>query len=147
MKRSQPNMSSSFGICFLAFIPFAITNWLNALNPVKHRWYHFLAWGVWFIFFPNAPYILTDLFHLRYTHDFPIWYDLILILTFAWVGLFMAMISLHDFQKFLAKAFGTATSWIGIVLMTGLSAFGVYLGRYLRWNSWDILSDPFGPRI
>jgi uncharacterized membrane protein len=98
----------------------------------------------WLLFFPNAPYILTDLFHLRIITQVPIWFDLILILSYAWTGLLFGFMSLWDIEQ----AMGTMIrkQWIPFI-STGLlflGSFGVYLGRYLRWNSWDIIRDPFG---
>ena len=100
--------------------------------------------GIWLLFFPNAPYILTDLFHLRYDQlSMPIWFDLVLILAYAWTGLLFGFLSLWDIERLLAE-------WVHPKLVTALSvsllflgSFGIYLGRYLRWNSWDLITEPF----
>ncbi|MBP6739169.1 MAG: DUF1361 domain-containing protein [Leptospiraceae bacterium] len=99
--------------------------------------------AVWLLFFPNAPYILTDLFHLRLKSSMPKWFDLILILSFAWTGLVFGFLSLWDIEKILTKSLNQI--WISIISISLLfiGSFGIYLGRYLRWNSWDIIGEPF----
>jgi uncharacterized membrane protein len=97
----------------------------------------------WLIFFPNAPYIFTDLFHLRRTASIPDWFDLILILSFAWTGLLFGFLSLWDIEGILSRKIkGMYIKIISTVLLFA-GSFGVYLGRYLRWNSWDIIAKPF----
>ena len=73
---------------FLAFVPWAISS-LMMISPKlrQSKWMFALLLCTWLLFFPNAPYILTDLFHLRLTSSMPVWFDLILILSFAWTGL------------------------------------------------------------
>lgn len=102
----------------------------------------FLTLCVWVLFFPNAPYILTDLFHLRYRTTMPIWYDLIMILAFAWTGLLFGFLSLRDIESFFTERVGGMITKIGVFLMLFLCGFGIYLGRFLRWNSWDVINEP-----
>ena len=87
---------------FLAFVPWALTS-LVILRPnlQQSRFMLLAILACWLLFFPNAPYILTDLFHLRARGDMPIWYDLILILSFAWTGLLFGFLSLWDIEKVL----------------------------------------------
>ncbi|HEV7869577.1 MAG TPA: DUF1361 domain-containing protein [Chthoniobacteraceae bacterium] len=99
-------------------------------------------WIVWFLFFPNAPYIITDLVHLHERPGVPFWYDLITIMAFALTGLFLGYLSLYLMQEIVRSRFGRMTSWAFALVMLGLSAFGIYLGRFLRWNSWDVLLSP-----
>jgi len=101
----------------------------------------FLAWV---LFFPNAPYILTDLFHLRIESSMPLWFDLLLILSFAWTGLLFGFLSLWDIEKVLEKTMNRFLITLMSVGLLFLGSFGVYLGRYLRWNSWDVIREPFG---
>jgi len=98
----------------------------------------------WILFFPNSPYILTDLFHLRMQSPAPIWFDLVVILSFAWTGLMFGFISLMDIESILYKYISPIFVNIISVGFLFIAAFGIYLGRYLRWNSWDIISNPFG---
>ncbi|MBL7798497.1 MAG: DUF1361 domain-containing protein [Saprospiraceae bacterium] len=129
---------------FLAFLPWAFTS-LVLLRPgiQKSRLTVLLLLGAWLLFFPNAPYILTDLFHLRFKSSMPIWFDLVLILSFAWAGLLYGFLSLWDIER-LARKYVNQT-WVSVlsVGLLFLGSFGVYLGRYLRWNSWDIVSEPY----
>lgn len=128
---------------FLAWIPFIISSFLLIFN-IKSKVALVFAIVVWILFFPNSPYILTDLFHLKTRNSVPIWYDLIVILSYAWAGLICGFISLLDIEKMLSSYFKRSTISIIAVLFLFLSSFGVYLGRFLRWNSWDVLNNPFG---
>jgi uncharacterized membrane protein len=98
--------------------------------------------SVWLLFFPNAPYIFTDLIHLgtRFFRHF--WIDMTLILLCALTGLVLGFVSLYFMQSVVARKFGRATSWLFVVVALGLSSFGVYLGRFLRLNSWDVFFRP-----
>jgi uncharacterized membrane protein len=99
--------------------------------------------AIWLLFFPNAPYILTDLFHLRKNTGMPIWFDLTLILFFAWTGLLFGFSSLRDVQSMLIERFNPRLARAIVVVLIFIGSFGIYLGRYLRWNSWDVLNEPF----
>jgi len=130
---------------FLAFIPWVVST-LIMINPNLHRVKGVLAilLAVWLLFFPNAPYILTDLFHLHIKSKAPIWFDLGLVLCFAWTGLSYGVISLMDIENLLSKNFRWLTVKCIITVLLFIASFGIYLGRYLRWNSWDILDEPLG---
>ncbi len=96
---------------------------------------------LWLIFFPNAPYILTDFQHLSAPGEgFPVWYDVLLLMWAAFTGLFLGMISLFMMQEIVRREFGRWAGWGFVLLVTGLTAIGVYMGRFLRWNSWDVLA-------
>ncbi|MCP4422859.1 MAG: DUF1361 domain-containing protein [Chloroflexi bacterium] len=97
---------------------------------------------LWLLFFPNAPYIITDLLHLRYRNHVPIWYDALLIFTFALTGLILGVVSLYLMHELVAERYGRIPSWLFVIAATGLSGYGVYVGRFLRWNSWDIFTQP-----
>ncbi|GAA4505055.1 DUF1361 domain-containing protein [Hymenobacter ginsengisoli] len=128
---------------FLAAIPFGLSAALSlAARPPQARL--LLPVGaVWLLFFPNAPYLVTDLFHLVPHARVPYWYDLALIMSCAWNGLMLAFASLLDMHALVRRRLGFWLGWLFVAVALGLSAFGVYLGRYLRYNSWDILNDPF----
>ena len=96
------------------------------------------------IFFPNAPYILTDFQHLDYWHDVPVWYDVMLLVWFAFTGLLLGLVSLFLMQEIIRREFGRWVGWGFVALVAGLSSAGVYVGRFLRWNSWDIFYNPAG---
>jgi uncharacterized membrane protein len=128
---------------FLAFIPWLFTS-IVMLTPTlkKRKWVLVPLFLSWILFFPNAPYILTDLFHLRASTTGTIWYDLVLILSFAWTGLLFGLVSLFDMEKLLGQFIRRRTITIISVILLFVSGFGIYIGRFLRWNSWDILSNP-----
>ena len=97
----------------------------------------------WFIFFPNAPYITTDVVHL---HDDNIssWFHLIAIMAYAWTGLCLGYVSLYLMQEVVRARFGRVVEWIFVLAMLGAGTLGVYVGRFLRWNSYDFARHPLG---
>jgi uncharacterized membrane protein len=129
---------------FLAFIPWLASTAATLQYRARVPRLALLALlAVWLLFFPNSPYILTDLFHLRVSHSAPIWFDLVLILSFAWTGLAYGLISLQDIEAILLKNLPRWVVPVVITLLLFISSFGVYIGRYLRWNSWDVVDDPY----
>jgi uncharacterized membrane protein len=104
----------------------------------------------WLLFFPNAPYLLTDFVHLETNVEHgrggpaPIWYDALMLSAFAWTGLLLGFASLHLVQLVVRRALGVAAGWIAVVVALALGSFGVYVGRFVRVNSWDALLDPLG---
>lgn len=98
--------------------------------------------ALWLLFFPNAPYVLTDLIHLRPRVGVPVWFDLTMLLSFSFTALWLGFESLRLVQTWVARHFSHRTAWAGVVLVMPLTGFGIYLGRFLRWNSWDILTRP-----
>jgi uncharacterized membrane protein len=102
-----------------------------------------LAAVLWLLFFPNAPYILTDLQHLRYPHaGVPVWFDMLLINWFAWTGILLGVFSLFMMQDIVQRIIGRWFGWAFVISVSVLSGLGIYLGRFLRWNSWDLLFHP-----
>ncbi len=129
---------------FLAWLPllFALgVCWLEQ-SARPRRWPFVAAAGGWFFFFPNAPYILTDIIHLGSKSQRYYWPDLVLILLFAITGLVLGFLSLFLMHRLVASRFGWPNGWIFVAAMTALSGFGIYAGRFLRWNSWDVLFNP-----
>lgn len=127
---------------FLAGIPLLLSR-LLMYNDNITKTKLLLLLPMWLLFFPNAPYILTDLFHLSNVNSMPMWFDLLLILSFAWAGLFAGFKSLQDIQHMLMKFMSARKAMIVIALLLFTAAFGVYIGRFERWNSWDLLVHPF----
>jgi hypothetical protein len=70
------------------------------------------------------------------------WVDLTLILLCALTGLVLGFVSLYLMQSVVARMFGRIASWLFIAVVAALSSFGVYLGRFVRVNSWDIVTRP-----
>ena len=131
---------------FLAWIPFLVAyfTYTSSLQPTRMRILVPAAAFLWLIFFPNAPYILTDLQHLAVANwqDIDTWYDVLMLVWFAFTGLLLGMVSLFMMQEIIRREFGRWIGWGFVALVTALTAVGVYVGRFLRWNSWDILSRP-----
>lgn len=131
---------------FLAWIPLGAAWWL--VNRLKTT-----AWltagnvvltFIWLAFLPNAFYIVSDLIHLRVTGTISILYDVVMLVSFTWNGFILGYISLYMVHEQLRKRLGglRAGGLVAFVLL--LCSFAIYLGRYLRWNSWDVLINPAG---
>ena len=132
----------------LAWVPFVFAAIAYSLASARRAVLYVLivaAAVVWLAFFPNAPYILTDFLHLGSMGDIvPGWYDVLMLYWFAWTGLMLGIVSLYLMQEIVARGLGMAAGWVFVVVAAGLGSFGIYLGRFLRWNSWDLVRRP-GP--
>jgi uncharacterized membrane protein len=130
---------------FLAWIPFMLAYFAYLVSWRRATLYliiPFIAF-LWLIFFPNAPYMLTDLQDLaRKASGAPLWYDVIIVVWSSWTGMLLGVISLYLMQNIIIRAFGRAAGWIFVFVISGLSSFGIYIGRFVRLNSWDILQNP-----
>lgn len=96
----------------------------------------------WLLFFPNAPYICTDLVHLNTRFFGPFWVDLAIILSCAFTGLVLGFVSLYLMHSVVTQRYGVIAGWLFVAGTAGLSSFGIYLGRFLRFNSWDVIAQP-----
>ncbi len=128
---------------FLAWIPFALAVF------VYDRWRRrrggmllLVLGGLWLLFFPNAPYIATDVVHLRHDSVSPYWYDAVTIAAFAWMGVLLGFASLYLMQTVVRQWRGAIAGWIFAFVAIALGSLGIYLGRFLRLNSWDALEHP-----
>jgi len=154
---------------FLAYIPYAISSGLSQSSqslkqsgqpalqcaqsyPIPgqlgslQKFFRHLAYLAWLLFIPNSFYILTDLYHLADGHRnsrVPEWFDLALILSFACNGLLLGILSTRHIEKLLVPGATALGRWLFLYPVMWLSALGVYIGRYLRYNSWDIITNPF----
>lgn len=126
---------------FLAWIPFGLSVLLQYAYFQKAT-PSFVLLALWLLFFPNAPYIITDLFHLKPRDPIPYWYDLIVLFWAAWNGLLLGFISLMNVERFLSTRFQSRIVAVIINCCLVLCAFGVYAGRFLRWNSWHVVTEP-----
>jgi len=131
---------------FLAWIPLLLAALIYRIATRRAdltRWILVPAALVWLLFFPNAPYIVTDLVHLGQYHDnVPGWYDVLLVAWFAWTGLLLGVVSLRLMQEIVARARGSRVGWLFVVLVTAAGSLGIYVGRFLRWNSWTVFQAP-----
>ncbi len=124
---------------FLAGLPLVFAGALERMPST--------AWGllvglVWLMFFPNAPYLITDLVHIKDREGIPVWFDLLVYLSFGLVGLWMGFVSLQIAQTWVSQRTSERFGWCFAVAVLWLSGFGIYLGRFRRWNSWDLLHRP-----
>ncbi len=131
------------GNLFLAFVPLIFSTGLRIADRLRlNRIVKVGLFCLWLLFLPNAPYILTDILHLPRAPQAPAWYDLALLLSCSGTGLLMGYLSLIDVQGLVSKNFSPIMGWIFAVTTLLLSGFGIYLGRFLRWNSWDVITSP-----
>lgn len=147
---------------FLAWVPFVLSLLIMFLvSGSKVRWnrrIYLTPIGLaWLFFYPNAPYIITDFIHFRgidfysfqngqfsgFNTSFIVWYDFVMNSTCIITGFLLGFISLFLLQRVVMQRFGTPSGWGFVVTILILSSFGIYLGRFIRWNSWDVISNPF----
>jgi uncharacterized membrane protein len=128
---------------FLAWIPFRISK-IFIKSEKQNPWKIYTLLGIWLLFFPNALYIITDLVHLDLETNVPKWFDAILLFASSLAGLMMAFMSLYRVESYLSKIIHKKWMPAVMLLILSMGSFGVYLGRFLRWNSWDIINHPVG---
>lgn len=131
---------------FLAWVPLMLSLHIERRQQFSGTkdWKFWAAVLAWLLFFPNAPYIFTDITHVKRATMGGWWTDLTLILLFAIIGLVLAFLSLHRMQVLVSCQRGWVAGWIFVLGIALLSGFGVYLGRFERWNSWDVFVNPVG---
>lgn len=128
---------------FLAFIPYFLSssiykNFFNTSKKIQNSFYGL----VWLLFIPNSFYILTDFTHLHFKTTFQFSLDMLIISGFSFVGFYVGLLSIHTIRLLVIAKYGNTKGNIFILTISFLSAFGIYLGRVLRFNSWDIISKP-----
>lgn len=128
---------------FLAWVPFllALVVYVRSRSGMSRPALVALG-GLWLLFFPNAPYIVTDLKHVAGGHGIPILYDVLLLSAAAWTGLLLGLVSLYLMHAVARRVLGATSAWALVVGVLALSSFGIYLGRVQRWNSWDVFIRP-----
>ncbi|MBO9632114.1 MAG: DUF1361 domain-containing protein [Chitinophagaceae bacterium] len=129
---------------FLGFLPYLITRAITREpRMIDTRAKFIIAFLLWLFWMPNAFYIITDLFHLGSTPNMPRWFDLALILSCAWNGMLMGVLSVRQMEKIWHQRVPQLREWWFLAPVMFLNAWGIYIGRFLRYNTWDILSNPF----
>lgn len=128
----------------LAWLPYVWSLWAVSIHRrFPRRWWALLIpAALWLLFFPNAPYIVTDFLHLYEKPPVPLWYDVGLLTSFAWAGCFLAVTSLGMMHRIVRDYTNRPIGWLFVLGTVGLSGLGIYMGRFLRWNSWDVLIYP-----
>ena len=144
---------------FLAWIPYLLCLLIRRVSypssaSARRRLAAVVLGAGWLLFYPNAPYILTDVIHLigsstrsrtehpLFTGNALLWYDIILHASFAFIGHFIGLISLVVLHRIIRDQYRRDLAWGVVVLASGLGGYGIYLGRFERLNSWDILRVP-----
>jgi len=129
----------------LAWIPFVIALIAHSLVLPRKLVYVILpiCCLIWLVFFPNAPYLLTDFHHLRLYSDNPsIWFDVIMVIWFVFTGLILGLVSLYLMHRLVQRGFGKIVGWMFVIAAALLSSAGIYVGRFLRLRSWEIFLYP-----
>jgi len=126
----------------------------SGISRRKKIIYASLAFLAWLAFYPNAPYIFTDFIHVirrsnlgapaaRWLSELDLlWFDIVLNAAFAFVGHYLGLISMYITHCTMSRLFGKATGWALLVPAMLLSGFGIHLGRFSRFNSWDLVFSP-----
>jgi len=128
---------------FLAWVPFLLALLLYERARAGASWRVLVPLGLlWLAFFPNAPYLITDLKHLGHGAQVPVLYDVLLLSAAAWLGLLLGLSSLFLVHAIARRLVGALDAWALVVAVLALSSFGIYLGRVQRWNSWDVVVHP-----
>ncbi len=127
----------------LAWVSYLCALWAGGMKAWTHwrRWLLLLALPVWFAFLPNAPYLVTDFMYLGHLGGH-VWFNISIFMTFAMCGLYLFTASLYLMHTLVRSAFGEVAGWILVVLALGASAAGVFIGRFLRHNSWELFLHP-----
>lgn len=150
---------------FLAWIPFIISSYIYKIIQHKQKGKYifiiFLLSFLWLIFYPNTIYLFTDLMHfsdhkfyipnpnyglkigqskILFNDNFDIWKDFFIMIIGAWLGYLLGFVSLYLNAQCVRKKFNDFISWIFVIIVSILSGFGIYIGRFIRLNSWDILN-------
>ncbi|KIL34441.1 hypothetical protein SD71_20120 [Cohnella kolymensis] len=137
---------------FLAWLPLLVSMAaiiLTRLNKGAELAASLVLCGIaWLLLYPNAPYLTTDLIHLVFNPDYAaynrdgllIWYDLVLFFLFSWCGLLLGYLSMRHFHEIVNFYMNPVLGWLFVLSVAFLGGFGIYLGRVIRLNSWDILN-------
>ena len=124
---------------FLAIIPLWLSHQLLQQKNLKAKAVVLLF--LWLLFYPNAAYIITDLFHYIERPPVPFWFDLLICTSAVWNGLILGLISLLQVEQFLFFHLKPLQVKAFILFSFILCSYGIYIGRFLRFNSWDIVTD------
>ena len=135
----NPNFRYLIWNLFLAWVPFVLALLFYDGQRRGMRAAGLAALGaLWLVFFPNAPYIVTDFVHLSRDPLSPLWFDGLTISAFAATGLLLGLGSLYLVQSAVRRELG----WLVVTAALLLGSVGIYLGRFVRLNSWDFFTNP-----
>lgn len=122
---------------FLAWIPLFFA--LGFAVVSRRVWLLPLGLG-WLAFLPNSPYLVTDLVHLGHIGD--LWRHVLQYGFAAWTGIMLGVVSMRLVHARIERDYGVVAGWATVILSVGLCAIGVVVGRFQRWNSWDLVTQP-----
>ena len=137
--------SGLFGNLLLAWIPLVLALFIRQTPGGHRRIWFWVATLLWILFYPNAFYLVTDLIHMKKFGSDGIfrWFDMLMTTSFACGGIFLGCLSLYLMHLLVRHRLGWRTGWFFAGGMLALGSFGIYLGRFLRLNSWDVVARPF----
>ena len=131
---------------FLAWLPLLFAVLL--IRMLRHKaWSSWEGLGLtflWLTFLPNSFYMVSDFIHLREVPDAAVLYDAVMFASFVFCGTMVGFLSLHLVDEQLRKRLPDRQVSVLIAVILLLCSFAIYLGRNLRWNTWDILINPAG---
>ena len=126
---------------FLGLLPYFISSIITK-KQYDNGLHFYLFVTLWLLLLPNAFYIITDLFHLRDREIVPLWFDLVIIISFAWNGLITGVLSMRQMENLFNQKWKIKADWLYVFPLMFLNALGIYIGRFLRYNSWDVITNP-----
>lgn len=130
---------------FLAFVPVLISFAMLKFHEKKSLKTIIFIPGflLWLLFIPNAPYLVTDLIHLGESRIIPVLFDVILLFSSAYLGMIFFFYSLSHIEEIIKKTISKKWVIFLTVMLILLISFGIYIGRFLRFNSWDIFINHY----
>lgn len=143
----------------LASVPVLIARYgtmlaLRQKTARRSRMFAIGAFLAWLVFYPNAPYVFTDFIHVVKranlgTVAMPwlsqadlLWYDIVMNAAFAFVGHYIGLVSMYIMHGAMRSMFGRVAGWSLMVPAIMLSGFGIHIGRFSRFDSWDLVMQP-----
>ncbi|MBK8848278.1 MAG: DUF1361 domain-containing protein [Bacteroidetes bacterium] len=125
---------------FLAYLPFMFS---RLMYTGHHKLLHIFYFTLWLLFLPNAPYMITDIVHLKQIrlNEF-FWFDVSFYFLFAITGVLLGLVSMLTMHRYMHQFYKRRVTWPAILVLHILCAYGVYLGRIERYNSWDLFTKP-----
>lgn len=138
-----------FGFLFwnlaLAWMPLLLATMLvRSLQKHRWQWQNSVLVLLWLGFLPNSFYIISDFVHLRVTGEVNILFDIVLFSSIIFNAYVFGFMSLYLVHKELLRRMRARTAHVTIGLILLGCSFAIYLGRYLRWNTWDVVAHPVG---
>ena len=127
----------------LAFIPYFISNYIKAdLSLKKSNFKNLICITIWLLFVPNTFYLITDFVHLHHESHLQYIFDFWLLVSFSAAGFYLGILSIQTIYNQIQFFYSNKISNLFIISISFLCSFGIYVGRILRFNSWDIISNP-----